>query len=149
VSLSHYSVATPVSRGEPNIMCSENDLKRTFRFSKDESDYLWTILQTAIITGAPDSDGTNTSFHSFWGNKIRKIIVAIFTPYEFISWGTSTALRRPGFGVLPQGVSVFKGQEKPLESILKTSYLTYWRGRMIPHPGFLVSISMCHYTASY
>lgn len=85
----------------------------------------------------------------FRANNIRKIIVAIFTPYKSINWGTSTALRRPGFGVLPQGVSVFKGQEKSLESILKTSYLTYWCGRMIPHPRFLVSISMCYYTASY
>ena len=51
VPLSHYCMTTPLSRGEPTIMCNEGDLQRIFRASEDEeADYLWTILKMAIVT---------------------------------------------------------------------------------------------------
>jgi len=64
-------MTTLVSHGEPKIMCSESDLQQIFRFSEDkEADYLWTILKTAIVTSALDSDGTQASFILFWDDNI-------------------------------------------------------------------------------
>jgi hypothetical protein len=66
VPLSQYSMTTFLSRREPTIMCTESNLQRIFRCSEDkEADYLSTILKMAIVTGAPDGDGTKASFISF------------------------------------------------------------------------------------
>jgi hypothetical protein len=116
VPLSHYSMTTLLSRGEPRIMCSESDLQQIFRSSEDEeAEYLWTILKPAIATGAPDSDGTKASFISFWDDNIRKIISAIFSPSKIIrdnNRDTSTGLQRPDFGIVQHGVCAFRGEEK-------------------------------------
>ena len=130
VPLSHYSMTTLVSRGEPTIVCNERDLQQIFRSSEDEeADYLWTILKPAIASSAPDSDGTEESFHFFWDDNIRKIIAAIFAPDKFINRGTSTAFQRPDFGVLHRGVCISGGKRRHLVTlggILKTSYLINW-----------------------
>jgi hypothetical protein len=116
VPLSRYSMTTLVSGGEPTIMCNEHDLQQIFRSSEDEeSDYLCTILKTAIVSSVPDSDDTEASFNFFWDDNIRKIIAAIFAPDKFIrgsNWNTSTASRMSDFGVLHQGVFIFRGEEK-------------------------------------
>lgn len=117
VPLSHYCMTTLLSRGEPTIMCSEDDLRRIFRVSEDEeADYLWTILKTAIVAGAPDGDGTDASFISFWDDNIRKILNATFAPNKIVrdnNRDTSTNRQRPNFGFLKHGVCIFRGEEKP------------------------------------
>ena len=98
-------------------MCSEDDLRRIFRVSEDEeADYLWAILKTAIVAGAPDGDGTNASFISFWDDNIRKILSATFAPNKIVrdnNRDTSTNRQRPNFGFLKHGVCIFRGEEKP------------------------------------
>jgi hypothetical protein len=117
IPLSHYSMTTLLSRGEPTIMCSEDDLRRIFRFTEDgEADYLWTILKTAIVTSAPDGDGTEASFISFWDDNIRKILSATFAPNQVVrdsNRHASTRRQRPDFGFLKYGVCIFRGEEKP------------------------------------
>ena len=117
IPLSHYSMTTLLSRGEPTAMCSESDLERLFRVSEDEeADYLWTILKLAIVSGAPDGDGTEASFISFWDDNIRKIFNVTFAPNKVIrdsNRDTSTARQRPDFGILKNGICTFRGEEKP------------------------------------
>jgi hypothetical protein len=117
VPLSHYCMTTLISRGEPNIMCSEGDLQRIFRVSENEADYLWTILKMAIVTGAPDGDGTKASFISFWDDNIRKILSATFAPNRVARDSNremSTRHQLPDFGFLKKNdVCIFRGEEKP------------------------------------
>jgi len=153
VPLSHYSMTTLVSRGEPKIMCSESDLQRIFRSSEDEeADYLWTILKMAIVTSAPDSDGTQASFISFWDDNIRKIISAIFTPSKIIrenNRGTCTALQRPNFGIVQRGVCAFRGEEKaaryagkhPRDELFDKLVWTYYPAPWILGPCFNLTSS--------
>lgn len=71
VPISHYTMMTLMSHGDQSIICSESDLLQLFRLSEDEeADHIWTILKVAIVTSAPDSDGTEASFHSFWDDNI-------------------------------------------------------------------------------
>ena len=135
--LSHYNMSALVSHGQPEIRCSEGDLRRIFRFSEDEeSDYLWTILKATLVTSAPDKDGTEASFISFWDDNIRKIITHMVTPIKIIrdrSRSTSTASQRPDFGVLLEGVCAFRGEEKaphyggkhPKDELLEKMVWTY------------------------
>jgi hypothetical protein len=85
-----------------------------FRSSKDEeSDHIWTTLKATINAGAPDSDGTKALFHSFWDDNIRKIITLIDIPNKIIrdsNRGTSPQSLRLDFGILLQGVCVFRGE---------------------------------------
>jgi len=117
VPLSRDAMVLLLSRGDPNIMCSESDLELIFRCSEEEaSDYLFTILKTAIVTSAPDSDGTEASFISFWDDNIRKIVAATLVPNKVIrdsNRNTSIALQRPDIGFLHYGVCTFRGEEKP------------------------------------
>jgi hypothetical protein len=117
VPLSHHSMTTLLSRGELNIMCSEDDLQQIFRSSEDEeADYLWTIPKMAIVAGSPDGDGTDISFFSFWDDNIRKILSVIFAPHEVIRGGNrnmSAACQWLDFGLLKHGVCTFRGKEKP------------------------------------
>jgi hypothetical protein len=110
-------MSTLISHGGPKIMCSERNLQRIFRSSEDEeSDYIWTTLKATINAGAPDSDGSEALFHSFWDDNIRKIITLIDTPTKIIrgsNRGTSTHSQRPDFGILLQGACTFRGEEKP------------------------------------
>lgn len=135
--LSHHNISALVSHGQPTVRCSEGDLRRIFRFSEDEeSDYLWTILKTTLVTSAPDNDGTEASFISFWDDNIRKIIAHTVTPTKIIrgsSRSMSTASQRPDFGVLFEGVCAFRGEEKaphyegkhPKDELLEKMVWTY------------------------
>jgi hypothetical protein len=65
----------------------------------------------AVATPAPDSGGTEMSFIGFWDNNI---ICAILPPSKTIrnsNRDTSTGLLRPDFGVLTQGICIFRGEE--------------------------------------
>lgn len=116
IPLSSYSMSALLSEGEAKIRCSKGDLQQVFRLSEHEhSYYLWTSLTATILTGAPDSNGTESSFHSFWDDNIRKIINQILIPNQTVrdsNHGTSTASLKPDFGVLLEGVCAFRGEEK-------------------------------------
>jgi hypothetical protein len=128
VPLSHLSMSTLVSRGGPKIKCSERDLQRIFRSSEDEeSDYIWTTLKATINAGAPDSDGTEASFHSFWDDNIRKIITLIDTPNKIIrnsNRGTSARSQTLASCFKVSAPSGGKRSRAVTQGgILKTSYL--------------------------
>jgi hypothetical protein len=104
-------------RGDPKYSCSQVDLEQLFRCSEDEeADLIWTILKVAVTNNAPDYDGTELSFISFWDDNIRRIFACVISPSKIIrdsSRSTSTLLKRPDFGLLMNGVCTFRGEEKP------------------------------------
>jgi hypothetical protein len=107
VHLSQYSMTTLLSCGEPTITCAESDLCS----EDEEADYHSTILKIAIVTGAPDGDGTKASFISFWDDNIRKFLSVAFALNKVIrdsNRDTSTTRRRPDFSILKYGVCTFR-----------------------------------------
>jgi hypothetical protein len=96
-------------------ICHINDVQLLFRSSEDEqADLLWTITKAGLTFDPPDDDSTESAFHQFWDGNIRRIL-DITTKGKCIRDSnnqTSTALLRPDFGVLVNGICAFRGEEK-------------------------------------
>lgn len=102
---------------EPRSMCTLDEINQVFRPSEDEqADYIWTIVKPAIILPPPDDDSTEAAFISFWDRNIREPLCTAINskPIRDSDESTSTALQRPDFGQLLDGVCVFRGEEKRL-----------------------------------
>jgi hypothetical protein len=119
IPLSDHAIMDLVSsQVNPRAMCSLSDVHQLFRSSEEEqADLLWTIVKTALTFPPPDSDSTESAFHGFWDNNIRVLLDVAITGKTIRDSNnqTSTALLRPDFGVLIDGICVFRGEEKALK----------------------------------
>jgi len=87
--------------------------EKLFRLSEDEeANHLWTILKMAIVTGAPDSDGTEASFHSFWDDNIRKVLGATCTLSKFIRDSNEYSSSKAGFWRIASGHLRLQGRRE-------------------------------------
>lgn len=109
---------TLLSAEDPKTVCTQSDLESIFRRSEDEcSTYLWTLLLPATRSAVPDGSGTEASFHHFWDSNLRAFIGGIANQSKAIrdsnyNLNSETDLVRPDFGLLINGVCVFRGEER-------------------------------------
>ncbi|KAF8325636.1 uncharacterized protein EI90DRAFT_3072322 [Cantharellus anzutake] len=100
----------------PELLCFPADLEMLFIENEDETaSFVWRLLDVAIHGPPPDSDGTESSFISFWDENILKILKAGLGKLKWIrnnNRGTNTGSFRPGLGLLLQSVCLFRGEEK-------------------------------------
>lgn len=98
------------------MRCSESDLEALFRVTEDEVVDMITALVTAVHRLPPPMTGSENSLIQFWDDNIRTLLSLAFSEDLAIrdsNQGTSTALCRPDFGFIINGVCVFRGEEKP------------------------------------
>lgn len=121
IPLAHHEFSLLLSQTmDAKNMCSEADLKKLFRPGEDENaNYLWkTFLLPTIYRVPPETNGTESSFISFWDRNIRDVLSVIITEWHTqcirdSNHDTSTLLQRPDFALLTGGVCIFRGEEKP------------------------------------
>jgi hypothetical protein len=120
VPLSNYEYDRLLSTTwQSSALCTDDDLQRLFRRGTDEkAENLIPVIIPVIYKDAPEENGTESSFISFWDDNIRCVFRAIITQGQTTTIrdsnrDTSTLLQRPDFGLLTGGSCVFRGEEKP------------------------------------
>ena len=100
----------------PEHYCRREDLGALFTESEDETaNFIWSPLQSAILSPEPDSSGTEESYISFWDRNIRDILSPCLGRPKWIrnsNRGTRTGSLRPDSALLLQSICVFRGEEK-------------------------------------
>jgi hypothetical protein len=103
----------------PECLLSAEELATLFRVSADEcADQVETLFLCAVNTECPAS-GTEDLFHSTWDENISKILSLILSyskPIRNSNRNTSTALKRPDYGLLIKNSCIFRGEEKGSET---------------------------------
>ena len=107
------------SSGPPGNALSAEKLLSLFRVSEDEEasrvfPLFWNALDRAI-----PRHGTEDSFHEAWDQNIGSILGSILPSTIRIrnsNRNTSTALKRPDYGLLVKNHCVFRGEEKGSDS---------------------------------
>jgi hypothetical protein len=115
IPISHDIMNDLLSLQEPRSMCTPNEVQQLFRSSEDEkAGYILTIVSAALNFFPPASDSTENAFIVFWDMNIRNIVDAVITgrPIRDSNEMRSTALMRPDFGFLINGICAFRGEEK-------------------------------------
>lgn len=95
--------------------CYDEDLKVLFKQCEDETaDGILDHLKAAITRSPLDSGGTEDSLIGFWDDNIRMILIRCLNAksVRYSSQCTETGQFRPNFGLLLDGVCVFRGEEK-------------------------------------
>lgn len=105
---------------ERKDICSKDDVEKLFRISDEEiSGTLYLLFYNAVLGAAPPDDGTESSFHSFWDDNIRKVLEMLIpygTSIRDSNHKTSTQKLRPDYGLIIGSVCPFRGEEKPSTS---------------------------------
>ncbi|KAJ3334060.1 hypothetical protein HDU93_008222 [Gonapodya sp. JEL0774] len=95
--------------------CTETQLKELFRVVDTSDIEIPNTVDTALIREPPPGS-TEASFHYFWDDNIRNVLLFLFggdaQADRDTSYGTSTGKKRPDFNLIYQNVCVFRGEEK-------------------------------------
>ena len=101
-----------------NAITSQH-LLTLFRLSADKRAPPIALRFISAIQFTPPSTGTEDRFHSTYDKNITEILEAILPGVEAIrnsNKDTSTALKRPDFGLLANGYCILRGEEKGTET---------------------------------
>ena len=110
----HYMAAITQSGVDPEAL-SRAEAEALFRASEHETAGFATIFVKPVIAFPPLEDtGTESSFHSFWDQNIRNFLTCILKARAIRDGNErgSTPLQRPDFGLLVNGICIFRGEEK-------------------------------------
>ncbi|KAJ3332817.1 hypothetical protein HDU93_008920, partial [Gonapodya sp. JEL0774] len=95
--------------------CTETQLKELFRVDDTSDIEIPNTVDTALIREPPPGS-TEASFHYFWDDNIRLVLLFLFggdaQADRDTSYGTSTGKKRPDFNLIYQNVCVFRGEER-------------------------------------
>ena len=86
-----------------------------FRPTEHETaDFLTTHVASILLSSNPEDAGTESSLHGFWDQNIRTLLRIVLKARTIRDSNdhTSTALQRPDFGLLVNGICLFRGEEK-------------------------------------
>jgi hypothetical protein len=113
-------LCVPYSIESPRNALSAEQLSTLFRVSADErARDAYQVCLTAIRLVSP-AEGTEDLFHSTWDINISHILHFILSdakPIRNSNQNTSTALKRPDYGLLVKNHCVLRGEEKGSDSI--------------------------------
>ena len=94
---------------------SRADVEVLFRSTEDETaDFITTVVKTILMLPNPEDADTETSYISFWDRNIRHLLTFVLNARAIRdgNQSTSTALQSPAFGLLVNGICVFRGEER-------------------------------------
>jgi hypothetical protein len=94
---------------------SRADAEALFRSTEHETaDFITTIVKVILMFPNPEDGGTENSYHSFWDQNIRYPLTYVLNARAIRDGNkiTSAALPMPDFGLLVNGICVFRGEEK-------------------------------------
>ena len=101
---------------EPKLSCQPEDLNRLFILNENEfARIMWPRVYNAISKAPPSDAGTEDSFHTFWDENIRDILIPSLGEVPSIrnsNQGTFTGNLRPDLGLFLGGNCIFRGEEK-------------------------------------
>ena len=109
----------PPSVEFPELDTTAEDLATLFRVSTDEHAVDVERRFTSAVESRPPTDGTEDLFHSTWDDNITRILKLILgnvKPIRNSNRNTSTALKRPDYGLLVNNSCIFRGEENGSDS---------------------------------
>jgi hypothetical protein len=119
----------------PEFELSAEQLAALFRVSTDERTRRLEWIFSSAIESIPPAYGTEELFHSTWDRNISNILEFILSRAEIIrnsNRNTSTALKRPDYGLLIKNHCILRGEEKgsntagnPAEELVDKLIWTY------------------------
>jgi hypothetical protein len=119
----------------PELALIAEQLETLYRVSTDERAHDIQRLFSYAIEQVPLSNGTEEAFHAMWDENISNILKLILSYAQSIrnsNRNTSTALKRPDYGLLIKNHCILRGEEKgsntagnPAEELVDKLIWTY------------------------